>query len=108
MTDDTAHTAKQILDDAAALAKAIGMAVCPEIVIPVSAVDLLIDLGFADYFRILRSRAASQTAAQTAGVAAAEAQAATTALERMKREGSACRPCLETFAGLIDEEKART
>ncbi len=106
MTEDTAHTAQTIADDALIVARALGI-VCPPLVIPAAAVKLIVDAGFALLLREAAKALDAQRAAQTAGVAAAEAQAATTALERMKRAGCACRPCLEAFAVLLDEEKAR-
>lgn len=107
MTEDNAHVAQRIFDDAAAVAKALGIAACPIAVIPVSAVTLLVDLGFAEFFHLTSGRAREQIAAQSFGVAAAEASAATTALEHARAIGSICRPCLETFDRLVDEEKAR-
>lgn len=104
MTDDTAHTAQQILDDALTVAKALGV-VCPIVALPASAVKLLVDIGFDVYFRDAAAVARAQSAAQTAGVAAAEAQAATTAIERARASGSMCAPCIETFCRLIDEHK---
>jgi len=105
MTDDTAHVAQQIADDMLTVAKALG-SWCPAIIIPATLVKGLMDIGFDVYFREAAIKATQQAAAQTSGNAAAEAQAATTALERAKREASICRPCLEGFAVLVDEAKA--
>lgn len=107
MTDtETAQLAQKIFDDAAAAAKAIGVAACPPLVIPITVVATLVDLGFADYFHVLAAHAHDQAAAQTAGVAAAEASAATGALEHAKATGAICGPCIQTFSGLIAEHKA--
>lgn len=107
MNDDTAHTAQEIADDALTVAKALGF-VCPPLIIPATAVKLIVDVAaFAIFLRRSVLALDAQRAAQTSGVAAAESQAATTAMERTRRPatGRICRPCFDVIAALVDEDK---
>lgn len=105
MTEDAAHTAQTIADDALTVVKALGI-VCPPVEVVAVGAKFVVDVAFAIVLREAAKALAAQVAAQTAGVAAAEASAATSALEHARATGSICSPCIQTFSGLIAEHKA--
>jgi hypothetical protein len=93
-----AETAQQLADDVLVVAEHLGI-VWPPLAPAAAITKALVDGGFALLFR--RARAAldqQRAAAQSAGVAAAEAQAVTTAAERLRR---ICPECAEALAEAI-------
>jgi len=111
---DDAHIAQTLADDVLAVATKLGFA-CPPLALGAAVVKTLVDAGFAAYFRSAAVVLNAQVAAQSAGIAAAESQAATTAMERERRKAAEsggghgagtlktiCRPCADVFAEMID------
>jgi hypothetical protein len=100
-----AEEAQQLVDDVLVVAEHLGFAWPP--LVPAAAVTkALVDGGFALFFRHARAALEQQqAAAAAAGVTAAEAQAVTSAAERLRR---ICPECAEAIAVAIGRRTTTT
>jgi len=93
-----AETIQQIADDALTVAEHLGFA-CPPLILSAAVAKVAVDIGFAIFLRLAAKSIVAQRAAQVAGVAAAESQAVTSAMARLRAPlPRICTPCAMALA----------